>query len=109
MDIEQLYRQDDPDTQAAYLASRIHLLDRLLSQQALYQRVVREATTLPIVSEWRDQDGQHRTHVINFEFLFGHRSLIRSLTRDLLELGDDGLEQLRRIQERHVADDQHGS
>jgi hypothetical protein len=109
MDLDQLYHQDDADIQAAYLESRMHLLDRLLSQQALYQRVVRDATRLPIVTEWRDQDGHHRTHVINVEFLCGHRSLIRSLTRDLLELGDDGLEQLRRIQERHAADDRRGS
>src|SRR5690349_8573074 len=96
MDLDQLYRQDDADTQAAYLTSRVHLLDLLLSQQALYQRIVQHATTMPAVTEWRDQEGRGRTHVITVEFLVGHRAIIRSLTRDLLDLGDDGLEQLRR-------------
>lgn len=109
MDLDQFFRHDDAAAQAAYLASRSHLLDRLLSQQALYQRVVRAATQLPIVTEWRDQDGHDRTHVVTVAFLCGHRSVIRALTRDLLDLGEDGLEQLRRIQERHVPDDPHGA
>ena len=107
---DQLDHQDDADTQAAYLASRVHLLDRLLSQQTLYQRLVREETKLPIVTEWNDPDGHRRaTHVLAVDFIVGHRAIIRSLARDLLDLGDDGLEQLRRIQDRHAPDAPHGS
>ena len=98
MDLDRLYQLDNADLHATYLASRVHLLDRLLSQQARYQRLVREATRLPVVTEWTDRDGRERTQVISCAFIDGHRALIRSLTHDLLELGDEGLARLRQVQ-----------